>query len=182
MKVLQTQRLTLRPLNIKDINDVFSIMSDPQTAWWADLLPMTDELEAFDLINWGNRGQDLGQWGICEKGSRTVIGLLQVMNPLYTGEDGRFDLGYMLDPAYRRLGYMSEAVDAACRYLFGEPSVETIALEILPGNEASRGVARKAGFALKDEEAPLRPRRRLDGEPLDTFILKRDSVPASTAA
>ena len=182
MKTLKTPRLTLRPLNVRDTNDVFSILSDPASAWWADLVPMTDEKEAADLIRWGNMEWDIAQWGLCEKGSDRVIGILQVMNPLYTGHEGQFALGYVVDPSCRRRGYMSEAVKAACRHLFRDPSVETVVLEILPGNAPSRGVARKAGFTIRETDPASGPKRSLDGKPLDTFVMTRHSLPAAVAA
>ena len=182
MKRLETPRLILRRLNTLDSQDVFSLMGDTATAWWADVLPMTEEDEAIDFIRWGNDAWDMGQWGICEKGSDRVIGLLQVKFPHRTGHAGRLELGYMLGAEYRRRGYMAEAVEAACRELFSEPSVKEIILEILPDNAASRGVARRVGFTLLGVEPWARPQRRLDGEPLDTFIITREALRAAIAA
>ena len=182
MKRIETPRLVLRPLDNLDTQDVFTLLSDIPTTWWADILPMTDEDEALDFIRWGNDAWDMEQWGICEKGSDKVIGLLQVMFPFHTKCEGRFELGYMLHPEYRRRGLMAEAMEAVCRELFRETYVSEVMLEIHPDNAASRGVARRAGFTLLKEKPGLRPKRRLDGEPLDTFIISREALSAATAA
>ena len=50
MKRIETPRLILRRLNTLDSQDIFSLMSDTATAWWADILPITDEAEAVEAV------------------------------------------------------------------------------------------------------------------------------------
>jgi len=60
---------------------------------------------------------------------------------------GRAEMSYWIFPPFRRGGYASRGVKLACEWAFIELGIERIDLFVEPDNLASRGVARRAGFA-----------------------------------
>jgi RimJ/RimL family protein N-acetyltransferase len=59
------------------------------------------------------------------------------------------DVGYMMAPWARRRGYTSAALRALCDWGFAELGLRRIEWQAFVGNEASRGVALKAGFTME---------------------------------
>ena len=182
LPTVTTPRLLLRPMCFSDRAELFEMLSDAPTAWWADLPVMDSVGEATCMIGWANRDPLIDQYGICEKGSDRVIGFIQVKHPGFIGEPGVSELGYVLHRDFRGKGYMTEAVRAVCGMVFFEEDVREITLEILPDNPRSVGVARKAGFVLEREPDSERDTRYLDGRLLDRYVLTRERFTRPEAA
>lgn len=182
LPTVTTPRLVLRGMNLSDRADLFEMLSDPATAWWADLPVMEAVGEATCMILWGNRDRFIDQYGICEKGSGRLIGFIQVKHPGFTGRPGVSELGYVLHKDFRGKGYMTEAVRAICGMVFFVEDIHEITLEILPDNPRSLGVARKAGFVLESEPDEERDTRYLDGQLLDKYVLTRERFTEPKAA
>jgi ribosomal-protein-alanine N-acetyltransferase len=67
--------------------------------------------------------------------------------------EGKTEVGYGIDPAYRRQGYMTEAVRAMIDWAFGHNGCRIITAEgVLRDNIASRRVLEKVGMMLYREE------------------------------
>ena len=77
------------------------------------------------------------------------------------------EIGYWTAPDARRKGYTVEAVRAVCRWALAELRLERIEWIAYDGNEASRAVARKAGFTM---EGTLRSRMVHRGRRTDVWI------------
>jgi RimJ/RimL family protein N-acetyltransferase len=60
---------------------------------------------------------------------------------------GMVEIGYAVDPAYRRRGYARAALEALLRRAAREPRVRTVRAAISPGNVASCRLASQYGFA-----------------------------------
>jgi RimJ/RimL family protein N-acetyltransferase len=60
--------------------------------------------------------------------------------------DGLVEIGYAVDPAYRRRGYGGAALAALLERAAREPEVRTVRLSISPGNEPSLALAARHGF------------------------------------
>ena len=56
------------------------------------------------------------------------------------------EFGYTIFPAYRRMGYASEAADALMQWAMQEHGVKSFVLSISPLNQPSLQLARKFGF------------------------------------
>ena len=182
MKSIETPRLVLRQLTAADSGDLLAFLGDYDTAWWVDLPRFMDTDEVLDFIEWGNLLFDGEQYGICEKGSGRVVGLLQVKQFGTPWRLHERELGYVLSKDFRGRGYMTEAVRAVCGRLFSDGFVEEVSLEVLPFNLPSQGVARRCGFVLRPQSECERERRLLDGEPLDLLVLTREAHESLKAA
>jgi RimJ/RimL family protein N-acetyltransferase len=65
---------------------------------------------------------------------------------------GMVEIGYAVDPAYRRRGYARAALEALLARAAREPQVRTVRVTISPGNAASRALASQYGFAEVGEQ------------------------------
>jgi RimJ/RimL family protein N-acetyltransferase len=65
---------------------------------------------------------------------------------------GMVEIGYAVDPAYRRRGYARAALEALLHRAAHEPLVNTVRVTISPGNAASYALASQYGFAEVGEQ------------------------------
>ena len=182
MRTIKTSRLELRAMSSNDCDNLFTILNDADTTWWADLPHYETRYDVQDFIDWGNYRFAGLQYGIYEKDSDKVIGFLQVKEFYSIDRFHERELGYVLSKDYRGRGYMSEAVQTICDRIFADDMIDTISLEVLPANGPSQGVARKCGFVLEPQAEDERELRYLDDQPLDRLVLSREHFAARKAA
>jgi RimJ/RimL family protein N-acetyltransferase len=65
---------------------------------------------------------------------------------------GMVEIGYAVDPAYRRRGYGRAALEALLHRAAHEARVNTVRVTIIPGNAASYGLASQYGFVEVGEQ------------------------------
>lgn len=65
---------------------------------------------------------------------------------------GMVEIGYAVDPAYRRRGYARAALEVLLRRAAEEPAVRTVRVTIGPDNVASRRLASQYGFTEVGEQ------------------------------
>jgi RimJ/RimL family protein N-acetyltransferase len=66
--------------------------------------------------------------------------------------DGMVEVGYGVDPAYRRRGYARAALELAIEHARSEPSVHTLRATISPDNEASLVLIKQYPFVENGEQ------------------------------
>jgi RimJ/RimL family protein N-acetyltransferase len=66
--------------------------------------------------------------------------------------DGMLEVGYGVDPAYRRRGYARAALEIAIERSRSEPAVRTLRATISPDNEASLALIRQYPFVRNGEQ------------------------------
>lgn len=76
-------------------------------------------------------------------------------------------VGYKMDAAYRRRGYMREALAKGNEILFQELSIHRIEAIVMPDNEASIGLLESMGF---EREGLLRDKIYLNGTWKDHYL------------
>lgn len=65
---------------------------------------------------------------------------------------GMVEIGYAVDPAYRRQGYARAALEALLQRAAREPQVRTVRVTISPDNAASYQLASQYGFTRVGEQ------------------------------
>jgi RimJ/RimL family protein N-acetyltransferase len=65
---------------------------------------------------------------------------------------GMVEIGYAVDPTYRRRGYARAALEALLQRAAGEPRVRTVRVSISPDNVASYQLASQYGFTEVGEQ------------------------------
>ena len=90
------------------------------------------------------------------------------------------EIGYAVDPAYRRRGYARAALEALLQRAAREPRVRTVRVTISPGNVPSYQLASQYGFTEVgeqwDDEDGLEIIYEVDAQPRST---KRTSASGS---
>jgi RimJ/RimL family protein N-acetyltransferase len=81
---------------------------------------------------------------VADAGTGEFLGTVGVRR--HAVDVGRWDIGYLIAPWARRRGVATRAAKLMCRYAFERLGAERIEICAEPENQASQGVALKAGF------------------------------------
>jgi len=146
---IETERLLLRPISEEDQGDIFEILSDDQTCLddgGFHGLKKRDE-EFFSVFAW-MKGQR--RYAIELKSEHKLIGLVNLQDeeravPAY-------ELGFVLNPRFRRRGYAYEAVQGVINAWFEMTKVQMFTASHFPDNAASKGLIQKLGFIWEGTE------------------------------
>lgn len=173
--LLETERLILRRINVKDQEAMFKIYSDPKTAEYDWFSPIETKEKALRFIEHFNKEfeeQEEITWGIVRKEDGDFIGCCCLGD--FNEEVRRSEIGYVLRRSEWSKGYATEAVKALVAFGFETMNLNRIEAFITPGNDASIAVLKKAGFL---QEGVVRERDLIKGKLEDGVILailKRD--------
>jgi RimJ/RimL family protein N-acetyltransferase len=87
---------------------------------------------------------------LAEAGGRRVVGSVGFHGP--PDREGRLEVGYSVDPPYRRKGFAREAVTAMFDWAHEHHGATRFVASISPTNEPSLALARQLGFAKVGEQ------------------------------
>jgi RimJ/RimL family protein N-acetyltransferase len=172
LTTLTTPRLTIRRFRPEDADDLFEYLSDAQVYRF-------EPGEPIDQTQAARRAADTAGspnfWAIELREANKVIGQLyfQQIEPT---EHLTCELGFILNPAYQRQGYGSEAAGALVQRSLTEGGMHRVVAHCNPENTASWKLLEKIGFC---REGLLRQnvffRRDAAGDPLwtDTYVYAR---------
>jgi len=166
---LSASRVVLRWLLPEDAPALFRIYSDPEAMKYWSSPPMTAEDEAHALLDGIAKGLASGglfEWGVALQETGAVIGTVTLAS--IDRKNKRAEVGFMLDRAMWRRGYMSEALGALLDHAFGELDLARIEADVDPDNAGSLGLLERLGF---QREGYLRERWRVGGGVQDTVML-----------
>ena len=175
MPTLETPRLRLRKLSMRDAQDIFDYSQDPQVARYVLWEAQTSLSEARSYIRFMLRKYRLGEpasWGIEWKETGRIIGTIGFM--WIQRDNAAAEVGYSLSRAYWNRGIMTEALRALLRYGFRSMNLNRIEAQHETDNPASGAVMRKCGM---QREGTLRQRLLNKGRFVDVelyAILRRD--------
>lgn len=144
---LHTERLTLRPWTLNDLDDFYEYASVDGVGQMAGWLPHKSKDESLTILH---RFIDEKKTFAIECDGK-VIGSLGVelydeeKLPEFDGKRGR-EIGYALSKNYWGMGLMPEAVKAVIQYLFEEVKLDFIVCGHFSENVQSMRVKEKCGF------------------------------------
>lgn len=144
MKVLETERLILRPWRIGDVDDFFeyakSLNVGPNAGWQ----PHENKEVSMKILQSFIEKDEV--WAIEYKANSKVIGSLGAhIDTRRNGVNAKM-IGYVLSEDYWGKGLMSEAVKVVIRYLFEEEKYDVLSCYHYPFNIRSKRVIEKCGF------------------------------------
>lgn len=159
--VLHTERLTLTPYRTSDLDVTLEMFTDREVLRYAGG-PMSEEKIRSGMSTWTRRGGNgcIGIWCAALTGTGSKIGTGALLPMPIEEDDTDFDLlvpdripdgdieiGFFLKRSAWGNGYATEICKRLVRFAFeASPLVEVVAT-FEPGNEASRRVLEKSGFA-----------------------------------
>jgi RimJ/RimL family protein N-acetyltransferase len=153
---IRTPRLTLESMSIPFMRALVARDLEKAAREMEATLPegMPGDLEHFlqyrlaqldgdpSLRQWLGRAMVLTD----EAGARRVIGTIGFHGP--PDEAGRVEVGYRVEPEFRRQGYARESIKGLFDWVAAEHGVTRFVASISPTNEASLGLAKGFGFLV----------------------------------
>jgi ribosomal-protein-alanine N-acetyltransferase len=169
--ILETERLLLRRVDNKDVNEVFSMRSNAETMKYIPRPLVTNNEEALAhiaLLDSGLEKNEAINWAITFKGENKLLGIIGFYRTKF--EDYRSEIGYMLLSENHGKGIASEAVERALNYGFNKMNLHSIEAIIDPRNKESERVLLKNGFV---KEGHIKENTFFNGEFLDSVIYSK---------
>lgn len=117
---LTTQRLLLRKLVMKDLQDIYEFTSLPQITRFLTWEPHSNTNVTYQFLERAIRTYEdesvPSQWAIVDLKTNKLIGITGCSTLL--PEHEKAELSFVLNPSFGRNGYMTEANRAVISYLF----------------------------------------------------------------
>lgn len=147
LPTLETTRLTLRPMTMRDAPDIFAYSRDPEVAryvLWDAHQSLGDTRAYLRFILRQYRDGSPSSWGIVLRETGRVIGTIGYM--ACSLENRTVEVGYSLARACWNHGLMTEALQAVINVTFDQLSINRIEAMHDARNPASGHVMRKCGM------------------------------------
>jgi RimJ/RimL family protein N-acetyltransferase len=153
MVILETKRLTLRHLEMGDLDALYRLYRDPQIrAHFPDgtrtFTETREELEWF--LHGHHTRPELGLWATLERSTGAFLGRCGLLPWTIEGQS-EVELAYLIDKSRWGEGLATEAARGIIRHACTELHLKRLICLIMPGNAASAAVATKVGMALERE-------------------------------
>ena len=145
--VLETQRLVLRQLTLKDTDALLPVLGDAEAMVYYPHPFSRDEVGQFiskQLTRYAETGH--GLWAILLKSSGELIGDCGLALQDIEGRK-EIEVGYHLRRDHWHNGYATEAARACIRHAFYTLHAKQVICMIRPENRPSRRVAERNGMA-----------------------------------
>jgi RimJ/RimL family protein N-acetyltransferase len=167
-KMIQTERIKLRPIESKDNESIFSYRSDSETNKYQGFIPKKlNEVDEFIAKNPTefNKPESWFQLVIIEKISNEVVGDLGIH---FIGNDGfQCELGCTLSKKHQGKGFANDAMKITIDYLFNSLNKHRITGSVDPKNIDSIRLLERLNFR---KEAHFKESLLLNGEWVDDII------------
>lgn len=150
---LETERLLLRGIGKDDSEFILKQFSTQEVnRYLYDAEPISSLEEAMEIIDFyiESEPRDQHRWIIILKDSNEKIGTCGFH--CWNHENGEVELGYDLQPAYWKQGYMREALTEILDFAKENMHIEKVYAHIYPENLASVRIAEKMGFKRTGEQ------------------------------
>jgi len=153
MKILETDRLILRHLELADLDDLYALYCDPDMVRYIpDASHSLEETRA--ELEWHMHGYprhpELGLWATVLKETNALLGHCGLLPWTIDGRD-EVEVAYMIDKAYWGQGLGTEAAQAILNYGFQRLGLPRLICLIDADNAASIKVAEKIGMRFERE-------------------------------
>jgi ribosomal-protein-alanine N-acetyltransferase len=167
--IIETKRLTLRPVRLSDTDDIFCYASNPNVFRYttADTLLTLDDAREF-VERLVNKPRGAFTLAICLKVDPKVIGVIE-----FGTRDEKGGVDYSLAEEYWNQGIMTEAVQAMIDWGFSAyPELRTISSSAMTVNRGSSRVMEKCG--MKYEKRVREKYEKLEAPvDVDVYIIDR---------
>ena len=168
MPTLETQRLILRRITMKDAQDIFAYSKDPEVArhvLWDAQKDISEAKEYCRFMMRRYRQDQPSSWGIIDKRTNRLVGTIGYME--YREEHGSVEVGYSLARHMWNGGYMTEALRRVIAYTFEAMDINRIEAQHELTNPSSGRVMEKCGMK---KEGVLRQRLYNKGKYVDVAL------------
>ena len=150
MTTLVTERLTLTPVAVSDLEDLVTLWGDPAFATAIFPAPLNSEDVWFRLLrdigHWEALGY--GNWAIRETATGAYVGSVGVLDfhRILTPAFDAPELGWGVAPRFQGRGFAFEALSAALAWCDDALNAPRTVCMISPDNAPSHALAKRAGY------------------------------------
>ncbi|MBV8253302.1 MAG: GNAT family N-acetyltransferase [Chitinophaga sp.] len=165
--VLSTEHLTLEPVSMSMLEDIFFIFNDPSVVRFYHVHPMANRGKAMERIQQYQRifRDKTGiRWAIIPKGTHHVAGTIGINS---MDSSNKCSVSYDLSNNWWKRGYMEEAMAAVLAYAFGVLDINRVQAEVMKDNTDSCELLEQLGFV---KEGLLREWQYWDGRYDDIYM------------
>lgn len=162
LPTLETDRLRLRKISLRDARDFFEYASDPEVtrySTWSPHESLADTKQFINQVLNQYKAGHVAPWGIEHKAERRFIGTCGFGNWIHY--HGRAEIGYALARPYWSQGYMTEAVRSVLAFGFETMQLNRIEARCKLENIGSSRVMEKVGMKF---EGVLRQHMYIKGQ------------------
>lgn len=153
--VIETERLVLRRVTVKDVEELLEIHADPALMRFMGPWDRARAMEWLSEVdeNWRRRGY--GRVAITDRRTGRLLGRTGLM---YLPQFSETELGWTLRRDAWGHGYATEAARACATWAFDEFEIPYLTSMIEPANDRSVGVASRLGMTpIRDDLFHDRP-------------------------
>lgn len=158
----------LRRVERADVDHLLRWQSDPEVMrWWGQPEPLPARVDLERDVAGRFSEMDIALYLIIETTDGVPIGRMDIehIDRRHRGAEVGLYLG---ETAEHGKGHGSDALEAACRYLFGQRGLHRIALTVMVDNHRAIAVYEWLGFR---REGTLRGHLWMDGAPVDELAM-----------
>lgn len=152
---LETERLSIRPLLLTDVEGMFILDGDERVQQYLGMQVISSRAEALDNIKFIRNQYEVfgvGRSAVIEKSTNRFVGWtgFKMITDGQNGVESYLDLGYRFIYDAWGKGYATEAAVACLEY--ADIHLTTLPIHAISevGNSASRHVLEKIGFRVKN--------------------------------
>lgn len=148
--ILNTDRLHLRPLALRDCEALFAIMGDAEAMRYWDWPAFRELQTVHEVVASQITSMDAGEaryWAVCLSRTGAAIGTCDMSDIDY--HHGRAEVGFAFHRSHWGSGYAFEAMSAILPYAFNEMNLERLGARLHAGNHASRRLLERLGFSFE---------------------------------
>lgn len=151
-KIIQTERLLLRPLGMEDLHTTHAYVGDKEHVKYMRYLPTDSLEETKDFLlgiaaEWQKEYPQFFEFAMT-LGEKNIGSVSVYLDE--TGEEG--ELGWILHSDYCGSGYATEAAKAVMAFAVNELKVKRLVAHCDARNEASYRVMEKIGLRLERDD------------------------------
>lgn len=150
LPVLETERLRLRKLSMRDAGDVFEYASVPEVAehvTWEYHRNISDSMHYLRFITQQYQDGIPSPWGIVHRELGKLIGTIGYHVWSIANHYG--EVGYALSKEFWNQGYTTEAFNEVIRFGFERMRLQRVEATCKPANTASEKVMIKCGLQFE---------------------------------
>nr|WP_277348421.1 GNAT family protein [Planctomonas sp. JC2975] len=167
---MQTERLTLRMMTVRDVDAVHSHESRDDVCRYLLYEPRTRDEVAEKIADWSTRtrlaeDEDFLQLAVEERESRRLLG--EIYFAVTSIEHETAEIGWVFHPDNHGHGYATEAAETMLGFAFDTVEAHRVVAELTPENTASVRVCGRLGMR---EEAHFVQNMLVKGKWEDTGV------------
>ncbi|WP_394121161.1 GNAT family N-acetyltransferase [Planococcus donghaensis] len=147
LPVIETERLLLRKMMMKDAEDLFEYASQPEVSSylpWQVHQSIGDSKAFLNFILEGYNQHSKLTWAIELKSSGKMIGTIDFVS--WSPKRHKAEIAYVLSPHYWGHGLMAEAAAALLSFGFRDMELNKVEAPIMSENKQSQRLAEKLGM------------------------------------